>query len=1051
MIELCPQCRTAYDPAATGGPCPRCSLAEALAGTPSTAPTEDYEFVAELGRGGMGVVSLARQRSLDRLVALKVIAPSASLTAPGLLLKEARAAAAIQHPHVVAVHEVGQGGRGAFIAMEYCEGGDLRARLQGGPLAPRAAATLVRKLADALAQAHAAGVLHRDLKPSNVLLTATGEPKLSDFGLSGSITGSASEHTRTGMLAGSPSYLAPETLAGQAPTPAMDVYGLGAVLYECVTGRPPFTGESPAAVLAQIGTFEPVSPRRLSPALPRDLDTIILKCLEKQPTRRYADAAALRDDLDHFLAGRPITARAPSAAGRAWRWARRHPARATAGAASLLLLLVVAGGSSFHALQLEREQQRTTNERDRAQRAEAVAREQLRSALLSEAKALRFTARTGQRFAALDAVRRATAIRPASDARSAALAALVLPDWTTEEIPGLWTEKAPGTCVTPLPGFGAFIHETESGQFSRRRFPGGQVEWTWAGVGSPHAGTTVVSPDGRWMAARLQNDEIHVLDAGTGAPLFQLSHRPFAFKASRIWGYGTDMAFSADGKLFAATRPEGGVTIHEMPGGRQIAEWTVPDWITSLAFAHAGTALAAAGQHDRDPRVLAVLDAATGSMLARATTTSRVELIAWSKDDRRLAVGTRPLEVRNAADLAVQAVLPENSALHAEFLPDGERLLTSEQIGQTRLWEIGSGRLLLTKADSGRPGVWFDGQPLRQWRYFTSGTVVMQTFHDVGIWRGIIPALRGYTLPAIADPLDISPDGRWAMIGGWGGPTLLDLASGRWHRPDPTGIIGSASTARFDPSGAALWIGQSKGPLRRHPLRFEAGAPVVDAGEIIPGHDNFLPTALHAGTGVLALADYYGGRYRLLDTRTQAVISEWPMPRACFATFSSDGRWLLANPEAGAGSQVEIREVASGRQIRTLPEADGQTGAWSADGKWILVSKGFESSRLWRTADWKEGPPLPGEAQGSSRRAAFSPDGRLLAINENHFIWLLRTETGEELCRLEAAELNRFSPSLRFTPDGGTLIVPRLDGSVHLWSITGIRAELAKLGLDWKD
>lgn len=759
----------------------------------------------------------------------------------------------------------------------------------------------------------------------------------------------------------------------------------------------------------------------------------------------------LRDDLGRLLAGHPIHARPVSPAGRAWRWSRRHPARATVIAASLVLLLTLATGASIHAFRLGREQERTAAERDRATQAEAATREQWRKALLAQAHATRLTAREGQRFASLEALRLAAVIAPGPDARSEALAALALPDWAERrEYPGLWTDGTAHTSVTPLPDFTAFIHETPEGVFSRRTFPEGRVGWTWPGVGSPRAGTTVVSPDGRWVAARLQNDEIHVLDAATGSPVFKLTGRPFAFKASRIWGYGTDMAFSPDGTRFAATRPEGGMTIHRLPDGAVTAAWDSPEWITNLAFAHDGTRLAAGGSVQRDGNVLAVLDAATGAVLARIKPESRVDFVAWSANDRWIAAGTRPLQVFAAADLALRAVLPERSALHAHFLPDGRHLLISEQIGQSRLWEIDTGRLVLTKADSGRPGVWFAaGEPLRQWRYFTNGTIVIQELHGSAIFRPVPPPYPRYTTPNIVDPLDVSPDGRWFVLGGWSQPSVYDLARHQWRLVPPLGVSDFMSTGRFTADGQALWVGQSRGPLRRHLL--EAGTRHLDAGEPLPGHDNFLPTALHHATGVLALADYYGGRYRLLDTATRAIVSEWAMPRAAFAAFSPDGRWILCSAEPGADARTEVREVATGRVVRTLSETGGQTAAWSPDGRWLAANDGINVTRLWRAGDWSNGPALPAAAQGAGRRAVFSPDSRLLAVNENNFILLLRTDTGEEIARLEAPEQNRFSPVLRFTPDGHTLIVPRLDGSLHLWSLSAIRTELGQLGLDWKD
>ncbi|MCX6953483.1 MAG: WD40 repeat domain-containing serine/threonine-protein kinase [Verrucomicrobia bacterium] len=1055
-MTLCPVCRFSYEPAATGGACPRCALTGALAAATGPVPTDDFEFIAELGRGAMGMVSLVRQRSLDRLVALKVIAvggrPAEWLEAR--LLREARAAAQLSHPHIVTIHEVGHGPAGAFLAMEYCEGGDLRAQLRQNPLPSRAAAALVEKLADAIAHAHAAGVLHRDLKPSNILLTAAGEPKVSDFGLTATAhSDGASEFTQPGEVAGSPSYLAPETLLpGTPPAPTVDVYGLGGVLYEGVTGRPPFTGESPASVLVQIAQSEPAAPRTLTPGLPRDLETIILKCLEKNPSARYATAIALRDDLRRFLEGRPIAARPVSPAGRAWRWARRSPALAASLAVAGLLLVALAGLSTAAAVRSDREQRRTAAALARTAQAEAAAREQARTALVAQARATRFTARTGQRLEALKALREAAAIRPGIDARNEAIAALTLPDWDEPRDPlKVWSDPGLST-VTPLPGFAGFIHETAQGVFSRRTFPANAVQWTWPGRDSPSAGTTIVSPDGRWLAVRLQNDEVHVLDAATGRPLFQLAGRPFAFKPSRIWGYGTDMAFSPDGALFAATRPEGGVTFHRLPDGALAHAWTTREWIVSLAFSNNGRWLAAGGARERHDNLLALIDTATGRELAREKLPTRATFVAWSADDRWLALGTSPVQVRASADLSLRNVVPEKAALHARFLADNRSLLLSEQVSHTTLWDIDSGRRLLDKADSGRPGVWFDGQPLRQWRYFGAGGVVLAEFHPSPVLSSIRPVNTGYTVPAVADPLDLSPDGRWLLLGGWRGPALVDLAAPRVVRQLALGPLNSGSVARFDATGEALWVGQTAGPLQRLPFTIGAdGLPVTGPGEPIAGLDGFLPTALHRGTGVLALTDFRGGEVRLYDTRARRVLSSWPLARATHVAFSPDGRQVLSNGDPFGGARAEIRDVATGSLVRTLGEGTGRQALWSDDGRLVLIGTGDRALGLWHADTWTPAAALPAELQSHNHTAAFSSDRRLLAMRFDRTLVLLRPDSLEILARLEMPGSVSQTAGLRFTADGRRLIAARLDGQVDLWEIATLRTELAKLGLDWPD
>ena len=368
---LCPKCGANL--ASPGAECANCLLAlgfatvsshEAEAASETISPARifaGYELLDEIARGGMGIVYRARQRSLGRTVAVKLIA-GGQLATRELVHRfraEAAAAAALQHPNIVAIHEVGIHEGNHFFSMDYVEGRNLAQLVGNQPLSAEKAARYLKTIADAIHFAHEQGILHRDLKPSNVLVdAATDQPRVTDFGLAKRLDGESSL-TMTGQVLGSPHFMPPEQADARRGKVSRrsDVYALGGILYFLLTARPPFQGDSLEATLGQVFDVEPVSPRLLNPTVPRDLETICLKCLTKEPGRRYPTAQAIGEDLGRFLNAEPILARPTTRLERTWRWCRRKPAFAGLLATAAVLLLTLAIGSPIVALRIQHARQ----------------------------------------------------------------------------------------------------------------------------------------------------------------------------------------------------------------------------------------------------------------------------------------------------------------------------------------------------------------------------------------------------------------------------------------------------------------------------------------------------------------------------------------------------------------------------------------------------------------------------------------------------------------------------------------------------------------------
>jgi serine/threonine protein kinase len=386
----------------------------------STPP--GYEVLGELGRGGMGVVYLARQKGLDRLVALKMLLAGEHADAEHLarFRIEAQAVASLQHPNIVQIHEIGELNGLPFFSLEFVPGGSLSKKIAGKPQLADDSARLVESIARAIHVAHGLGIVHRDLKPANILLAysdhssasallkdplrqkvvadgslRTAIAKISDFGLAKRLE-MDSRQTRSGAIMGSPSYMAPEQARGEVHQvgPLADVYATGAILYELLTGRPPFLAATPIATVQQVANSEPVTPSRLEPNVPHDLETICLKCLQKEPHKRYESAEALADDLQRFLRREPIHARPVGALERLWRWCLRNPRLAAATAASVALLLLATSVSTWAAITLankndviENEKQAALNAKGEAEESARIASEQEQAALKAQAEA----------------------------------------------------------------------------------------------------------------------------------------------------------------------------------------------------------------------------------------------------------------------------------------------------------------------------------------------------------------------------------------------------------------------------------------------------------------------------------------------------------------------------------------------------------------------------------------------------------------------------------------------------------------------------------------
>jgi len=1041
-LSQCTECGAELRDTEQNGLCTRCLLSLGLTaadgGAGEThAPLHfgDYEQLEEIARGGMGIVYKARQVSLGRNVALKMIL-AGQFAAKEFVQRfrgEAAAAAILQHPNIVAVHEVGVHENQHFFSMDYVEGRNLAQLVGNRPLPPQKAARYVKLIAGAIHYAHQQGILHRDLKPSNVLIdAASDQPRLTDFGLARRLDG-ASSLTVTGQVLGSPNFMPPEQASGSRGKVGRhsDVYGLGGILYHLLTARAPFQAESLEGIVTQVLNTEPVPPRLLNPVVPRDLETICLKCLEKEPAKRYPTAQALADELDRFLSHEPIHARPVSRTERAWRWCRRKPAVAGFGAATAVLLLTFAIGAPIALW-------RITSEKRRAEQEAASRRVQLYAAEVNLA---------GEALAGSDLNR----------ARELLARQIPTPSETNDlrgfEWRYLWQQSQSAELTT--------LGQHEAGVHGVRFSPDGTL------LASSEINGTVKLWDYRTrkLIATLR-DTTNQLSDGDDAAVKPLAFSPdggrLAVGVGRdivLWEVASHqriavlkghskrvnfLVFAREGRILASGANDGLVKVWDVTPAepRAIATLQVGIGVGCLAFSYDGKTLAASGF---DPSIKR-----------------------WNLSNLEAPVELPPLEAKDGHPGWVWAMA---------FSPDTNLLISADTGGEMIAWDLASDpkefsprKLTLPHGSIGivnAVGFTPDGQTM-----LSAGTDNNITLWDLS-GRGQPLKLKGHVWEIFS--IDVSPDGRTLASGGDDRTVKLWDISARW-REQPKMSHGehmfavaispdSKFIASLSPKKLGLWDAATEEPLAQHP-RLQRGE---GDGHLVFSPDSNILAAEGNGTGTIRLlkvpsfeeitnfrgsrplfspdgtelvyflrdAERYGIYWRNLKTQEERVWkTEWDV--SCLA-ISPDGRSIAGVKEGGRSvwtwhahapdHPVEIEAPLTDEKLSNYLVWDV---AFSPDGHWLASASWDGRVRLWNLDNPHEKvQPLKAHS-GAAWAVAFSPDGRTLATGGDDAtikLWNLASLQQTATLRGHTGPVN----GLAFSRDGTLLASSSNDGTARLW------------------
>ncbi len=1079
--RVCPSCGTPLAASAGPGACTRC-LAEVLLGELESESPEGasrshpgettsgpgsrlgrYEILEEIARGGMGVVYRARQPGLAREVALKVIlaGPFADAQSIGRLRVEASSAARLQHPGIVGIHEIGEAAGHHFIAMELVRGRTLGEMTRGGPLPPKRAAHYVEQVARAVQYAHEQGVFHRDLKPSNILVGADDRPRVTDFGLA-KLEGGEESLTLTGQALGTPSFAAPEQLAPRLGevTARSDVYGLGALLYHLLVGKPPFLANSVTETISQVLHSDPVAPRLLNRMLPRDLDTLVLRCLAKEPGARYATAGEVADELERWREGRPIRARPVGLPARFWRGCRRRPVVAalalTTGLAALGILMALPAAWINHRRMLEA----------------TVGR------MSAAAGAWTTAARPGQRFDALEFIAQAVRLQPSEADRETlrdhALAALALPDvlsvrrmdrpqgewWAI--LPDLgkylatpdgappWLRdldgSGPGVSLDRVPILDKVLSIADGGRLVFARLP------VHAGEPAPGASgegmTEVPLVTGGWVAFRpLEN---RVVFTSARVPLAPPSVSPD----------GAEVAICVS-DMRGAPKLE----ILHLADGRLLREFALEGVVEQLAWSPDGTRLAVAIKAARD---FLILDAGTGWIRQRWRIPMMLGDVAWHPDGRRVAAGGLDgsllvWEPEQEAEGRIRRN-HHNAVLHVIFSPDGEWLVSSGWDRQICLSDPSTLERLLAipTEQTDEPALSRDGTRMwaKSWGARDSPGVV-EEFKVAPSrelrWRR--QPDRGYANGSVDHPEDrrfaFDPTSRWLASADRTGVSIWHLSSGQEVARVPAL---HASMPLFDPSGRQLLV-SSKHGIVSWPIReadgattlgppatvFETGGQVQRVMMILAPRADLL--LFSAGISLhryrLGTRAHEGSQPLSVEPLFLAAGSEGGL---AWAAGWDTGMNVLREAESGiprprwSWAMTPVWDESSGR---LLVRADSKTESKGLeDQRWVWINPtngtvlahlAAASSTLWSPVFGRDGASLymPSPLGGAIVLSTHPPSGR------ERRMAVLTTRVGEGECT-----------SLALSPDEAWMATRRGPDLVQIWNLRSLRESLRKLGLD---